>query len=104
MIGRKVVLLVSRSTLIPDADQYLSDFLLNSFKKNKIKVVFEEKIKRVEDKAKYLSMETNFKTQFLNQISLRDFIVNDENDICDLIENAHKDLIKYRTKPLSILL
>ncbi|MEE9574455.1 MAG: dihydrolipoyl dehydrogenase [Candidatus Neomarinimicrobiota bacterium] len=45
LIGRKVVLLVSHSTLIPDADKYLSDFLLNSFKKDKIKVVFEEKIK-----------------------------------------------------------
>jgi dihydrolipoamide dehydrogenase len=45
LIDHKVVLLASRSTLIPDADQYLSDFLLKSFKKDKIEVVFDVKIK-----------------------------------------------------------
>jgi len=98
---------------IEGADVYFpckNNFLIISgyFEKDPLNITriggtFGDKIKRVEDKAKYLSMEDNFKKQFLNQISLRDFIVNDENDICDLIEHAHKDLIKYRTKPLSIL-
>lgn len=42
---KKVVLLASRSTLIPDADQYLSDYILKSFKRDKIEVVFDVKIK-----------------------------------------------------------
>lgn len=46
---KKVVLLASRSTLIPDADQYLSDYLLKSFKKNKLEVVFDVKIKSYKD-------------------------------------------------------
>ena len=45
LIDHKVILLASRSTLIPDADQYLSDFLLKAFKKDKIEVVFDVKIK-----------------------------------------------------------
>ena len=98
---------------IEGADVYFpskNNFLVISgyFEKDPLNITriggtFGEKIKEVERKAEFLSMEKNFKNQFLNQISLRDFIVNNENDICDLIESAHKDLIKYRTKPLSIL-
>ena len=47
--GRKVVLLASDSKLIPDADQYLSDYLLKSFKKDKIEVVFDAKINNYKD-------------------------------------------------------
>ena len=47
--GKKVTLLVSGATLIPDADQYLSDFLLKTFKKNKIGVVFNVKVKSFTD-------------------------------------------------------
>lgn len=46
---KKVVLLASRSTLIPDAEQYLSDYLLKSFKRDKIEVVFDVKIKSYKD-------------------------------------------------------
>ncbi len=47
--GRKVVLLASDSNLIPDADQYLSDYILKSFKKDKIEVVFDSNIKSYKD-------------------------------------------------------
>ena len=36
-------------------------------------------------------------------MSLRDFILNSEIEINGLIEAAHKDLVKYRSKPLSLL-
>ena len=47
--GRKVVLLAPDSNLIPDVDQYLSDYLLKSFKKDKIEVVFDAKINNYKD-------------------------------------------------------
>ncbi len=49
LIDHKVILLASRSTLIPDADQYLSDFLLKAFKRDKIEVVFDANIKSYKD-------------------------------------------------------
>ena len=49
LIDTKVVMLVSKSTLIPDADKYLSDYLLKSFKKDKIEVVFDTNIKSFKD-------------------------------------------------------
>jgi dihydrolipoamide dehydrogenase len=49
LIDTKVVMLVSKSTLIPDADKYLSDYLLKSFKKDKIEVVFDANMKSYKD-------------------------------------------------------
>lgn len=62
-----------------------------------------EKLKRVEEQLEYLAIDDNFKRGFLNQMSLRDFILNTEIEINGLIESAHKDLVKYRSKPLSLL-
>ena len=62
-----------------------------------------DKLKRVDEQLDYLSIDMNFKRGFLNQMSLRDFILNSEIEINGLIEAAHKDLIKYRSKPLSLL-
>ena len=45
LIDTKVVMVASKSTLIPDADKYLSDYLLKSFKKDKIEVVFDANMK-----------------------------------------------------------
>jgi len=49
LIGKKVVLLASESSLIPDADKFLSDFIHNKFKKSKIEVVFDDEIKSFKD-------------------------------------------------------
>ena len=64
---------------------------------------FGEKLKRVEEQLEYLAIDANFKHGFLNQICLRDFILNTEIEINGIIESAHKDLVKYRSKPLSLL-
>ena len=62
-----------------------------------------DKLKKVQEQIKFLSIEDNFKNGFLNQLSLRDFLLNNEVEIGEIISNAHKDLLKYRTKPLSLL-
>ena len=59
------------------------------------------KLELVKNKIKYLPIQENFKNGFLNQISIRDFLVSDEKEIGELIENDYKDLVKFRTKPLS---
>lgn len=62
-----------------------------------------DKLKKVNEQIKYVGVDDNFKNGFLAQLSLRDFILCNEIEISDLISNAHKDLLKYRTKPLSLL-
>lgn len=45
LIGTKVVLISTESSLIPDADKYLSNFIFSKFKKAKIDVVFDAELK-----------------------------------------------------------
>ena len=62
-----------------------------------------DKLRKTIEQIKFLSIDDNFKNGFLNQLSLRDFLINSELEIGEMITNAHKDLLKYRTKPLSLL-
>lgn len=62
-----------------------------------------DKLRNVRSRLKLLMVDDSFKDRYLEQLSLRDFIVCDENEICDSIESAHKDLVRYRTKVLSQL-
>jgi len=49
LCGKKVVLFATENILIPDADNYLSDFILKKFKKSKIDIEFGTKIKSFKD-------------------------------------------------------
>lgn len=49
LIGIEVILLASENTLIPDADNYLSEFILSKFNKSKMEVVFDVKINSFKD-------------------------------------------------------
>ena len=62
-----------------------------------------EKHARIEELIKNLSYEPHFKNGFLAQVSLRDFMICTEQEIGELIVNANRDLQKYKTKPLSLL-
>ena len=62
-----------------------------------------DKLVKVQEQIKYLAVDDHFKNGFLAQLSLRDFLLSNEVEINDMIANAHKDLLKYRTKPLSLL-
>ena len=80
------------------------------FKKDPLNITridgtFHKKVLKIEDslEIRSSSSEDNFKKKYLNQLSLRDFIIFDEDEINKLVECAKKDLIKYRTKPLSLL-
>ena len=90
---------------------YRKKFLVVSgyFKKDPLNIsridgTFNKKVFKIEEKMDISNLpEDNFKKKYLNQLSLRDFIIFDENEINDIIECAQKDLVKYRSKPLSIL-
>ena len=45
LVGANITLLASQKTLIPDADKYLSDFILSKLKKSKINVDFDIELK-----------------------------------------------------------
>ena len=89
---------------------YYNKFLVISgyFRKDPLNIcriggTLANKLKKVEQEIKFVSIEDQFKQRYLTQLSLRDFLLNDEQEISNMIQSAYKDLLKLRTKPLSLL-
>lgn len=52
--------------------------------------------------AKYLHIPQSFKERFLEQMSLRDFLVHDERELVKIINDNHEDFLHYKNKPISL--
>jgi len=74
LVGKEVTLLASEDKLIPDADDYLSDFILKKFKKAKIEVVFDSKIKSFKNGV-LLTNKGEFNTDCLINATARKAII-----------------------------
>lgn len=86
LCGKKVVLLATEDILIPDADNYLSAFILNKFKKAKIEVVFNSQIKSF--KSGILSTNKgDFETDCLINATERKGVIPDSKLILDIDNN-----------------
>jgi endopeptidase La len=63
----------------------------------------EIKYNRILDKLKCLAINDKFKIGIVNQLSIRDYLILTESEIVNLVEDNYKELLKIRTKPLSLL-
>lgn len=78
------------------------------FKKDPLNIAktggtLQTKYDKVINKANALLIPEGFKTGYLNQISLRDFLVYDEDQLVDMISKSYKELSKYKRMSLSML-
>ena len=64
---------------------------------------FEHKFRRIVNLSQYISVADAFKTGFLDQINIRDFLIYEEKELVQMIEESYNELLKYRGKPLSVL-
>ena len=69
LIDKEVTLLASDKSLIPDADKFLSDFILSKFKKSKINVEFGAKVEAFKDGV-LKTKNGNFETDLLLNASI----------------------------------
>ena len=51
----------------------------------------------------YLNVPNNFKYLFMEQLSLKHFLILSSREICNLIKNNYKELLSFKNKSLSIL-
>ena len=65
---------------------------------------FGNKLKLLVNDTNYLDIPEDFKSQFIEQISLRDFIVLSNREIILLIKRSYDELKKYKSKVLSSLI
>jgi len=71
MIGKDVTLAVPKGKLMPLADEFLSDYLISLFKKEKINIIFDAELKPTE----------NYKDG--------EFIIGDQHIKCEMLINAN---------------
>jgi endopeptidase La len=92
----------------PIVSESVSIIITGYFKKDPLNIMriggtLGEKHSRIEELIRNLAYVPHFKNGFLAQVSLRDFMICTEQEISELIINANRDLQKYKTKPLSLL-
>ena len=62
-----------------------------------------DKINNLEKKIKILNINNSFKKAFIQQISIRDFIINSIEDLIEQCSKAYKELINLKNKTISSL-
>jgi len=92
----------------PIVSESVSIIITGYFKKDPLNIMriggtLGEKHSRIEELIRNLAYVPHFKNGFLAQVSLRDFMICTEQEISELIVSANRDLQKYKTKPLSLL-
>jgi endopeptidase La len=78
------------------------------FKKDPLNItriggILELKYNNILEKLKCLAINDTFKIGIVNQLSIRDYLILTESEIVNLVEDNYKELLKIRTKPLSLL-
>jgi ATP-dependent Lon protease len=64
---------------------------------------FEIKYNNIVEKLTNLKINNNFKLGIINQLSIRDFLIYTDDEIINIVDEQYKELLKLRTRPLSIL-
>ena len=65
--------------------------------------LFDPKEKELNKLLLQVDITDHFKRRFMEQFSLRDYMVHTPKEIVTIMKNNHKDLIKYKTMTLSAL-
>lgn len=63
-----------------------------------------KKLISIEKEIEFIDIPADFKESYLEQISLRDFILMSKDDIISMIKNDYDEFINYKNKSLSILI
>lgn len=79
------------------------------FKKDPINITrhggtFGYKCMLLNNDLSYINIPNDFKNKFIEQLSLRDFVVMNIREIIQLVKKSHEELLKYKKKTLSSLI
>lgn len=95
------------SIIIP----YQSDLVVFNgiFKKDSIGIcrfssIYQKKMDALKDDIEYIDIPKDFKEQYLEQITLRDFIVMPTREIALMIKNDYNDFHSLKSKSLSMII
>ena len=65
---------------------------------------FKTKSLELEEHLEYLDIPTDFKEKYIEQISIKDFLINSVSDISIMIKSDYDEFLNYKNKSLSLLI
>ena len=84
---------------------YVSGFFKNdSINICKKLIKLKNKVETVEEDLEYLEIPNDFKEKYIEQISLRDYLILSPYEITNMIKSDYNELLQYKTKSLSLLI
>jgi len=84
-------------------------FYINGlFKKDSLNIYKKEinvsKLKKINEELEYINIPSEFKEKYIEQISLRDYIILTPSELAHKIKDDYNEFIIYKCKPLSMLI
>ena len=76
----------------------------DSFNIFKNSLIFKNKIAEINETLEYLDISNDFKEKYIDQISIKDFIILSAKDISLMIKTDYDELLTYKNKSLSLLI
>lgn len=99
--GASIIFFIDNKTIFYVNGYFKKDAL------NMCKIIyndFKKKLISIEKEIEFIDIPSDFKESYLEQISLRDFILMSKDDIISMIKNDYDEFINYKNKSLSILI
>jgi ATP-dependent Lon protease len=98
--GASIIFYVDKTKII-----YVNGY----FKKDSLNICkslyeFKNKLTLIEEEIENLDIPLDFKEKYLEQLSLRDFIILSQHEISELLKNDYNEFINYKNKSLSQLI
>ena len=98
--GASIIFYIDKTKII-----YINGY----FKKDSLNICksideFKDKLSLIEEEIENLDIPLDFKEKYLDQISLKDFIILKPNEISELFKSDYNEFISYKSKSLSQLI
>jgi endopeptidase La len=98
--GASIIFVIDKSNLIY-INGYFKKDSLNIFK---LYPEYNNKFSEIKEELLSIDIPLDFKENYLDQLSLRDFIILEASEISEILKNDYKDFITYKNKSLSSLI
>ena len=97
--GASIIFLINNKIIYING--YFDNDPLNIFKNYN---QFKNKSKQIEEELEYIDVPSDFKEKYLEQLSLKDFLINSPSTIATIIKDDYNDFLSYKNKSLSLLI
>ena len=98
--GATIIFFINKTKILY-INGYFNKDSLNLFKNSN---EYKNHFKDIESKIEYIDVPSSFKDKYLEQLSLKDFLINNSNEIAQMIKNDYDEFLTYKNKSLSLLI